>query len=376
MKVIVLKENLKKGINIVEKVTGKNLTLPILNNVLLESKGNFLELSATDLEIGLKYWILAQVEKEGKITVPAKIFSNLLTFLPEEKIILEVRDNVLYVSCKNAKSQIKGNSSEEFPIIPKIENADSIEVNSIPFSQGLSQVINFCSLNQVRPEISGIYFDFQKDRLKLVTTDSFRLAEKTLFFGKYLSKEYSFILPQKAARELLSIFTSNSIKEKTKIYFTPNQILFNFPFSETQHPQIHLIARLIEGEYPNYQEIIPKKYETQIILSAADFLQQIKTASIFSSKINEIKIKVLTKKNKVEIFSQNPDLGEVKSFLFGKITGKEVEISFNYRFLVEGIQNIKTKEIIFELNGEEGPALIKPLDDLNYLYVVMPIKST
>ena len=376
MKVTILKENLNNGLNIVSRVVGKNLTLPILNNILISTEKNFLNLSATDLELAIQYWTLIKKEKEGKITIPAKIFSNFINFLPEKKLTLEVKNQILYIDCENYSTKIKGSNAEEFPIIPKIEDKSPLELNTSFLCEGLSQVVDFSTPNQTRPELSGVYFNFQKNRVVLTTTDSFRLAEKVLLFEKKIDKEYSFILPQKTVRELINIFSEK--KEKLKLYISPNQVLFEYPMIEIPHPQIQVISRLIEGEYPDYQEIIPKKYEIQIILPKDIFLNQIKTASIFSGKSNEIKIKV--RKEGIEILSQNPEFGESRTFLPGKVnyssSPKEMEVVFNYRFLIDGLLKITSSKVIFELNGEEGPAVLKPDDDPYYLYIVMPIKST
>jgi len=212
MKVIILKENLNNGLNIVSRVAGKNLTLPILNNILLTTEGNFLNLSSTDLELGIKYWSLVKIEKEGSLTVPAKILSSFIGLLPEKKINLEVKNQILHIDCENNKTQIKGLSSQDYPIIPKIEDENYIELNILPFCEGISQVVEFAALNQVRPELSGIYLNFQKDRVQLTATDSFRLAEKTLHFGEKINQEKSFILPQKTARELVNIFSEKKGK--------------------------------------------------------------------------------------------------------------------------------------------------------------------
>ncbi len=375
MKVILLKENFKKGLAVVEKIIGKNLNLPILNNILINLEKSFLNLNTTDLEIAIKYWFLVKTEKEGNITVPAKFLYNFISSLSDEKLTLETKDQTLYIYHGKNTSQIKGQAVEEFPIIPKIKSKDFIEIKSPLFSKGLSQVVDFCALTQVRPEISGVYFNFQKDRVQLAATDSFKLAEKTLLFEKPLtqSQEYSFILPQKAAREIINIFSEK--EGKMKIYFSSNQVMFEYPMQETPHPQIQLISRLIEGEYPNYQEIIPKKYESRIILKKEEFLNQIKTASLFNKKTNEIQINVVPKEKKIEISSQSPELGENQSGLPAKIEGKETKVAFNSRFLVDGLLNIKSEEVILELNGEEGPAVLRPIGDQSYTFVVMPIKN-
>ncbi|MBL7150186.1 MAG: DNA polymerase III subunit beta [Candidatus Pacebacteria bacterium] len=375
MKLIILQNKLKQGLSVIERASSKSFTLPILRNLLLKAEKNFLELSSTDLEIGIKWWILAKIEKEGKITIPISILSTFINLLPEKPISLAANNQILSVECENYKTKIKGQSSEDFPLIPEISEGISFFLDSFSFCQGLSQIVDIVFPSTVRPEISGIHFLIQKDLIKMAATDSFRLGEKTLFLEKPLpiEKEISLILPQKTAKEIINIFGEK--EGELKILVSPNQILFESLMAETSHPQIHLSSKLIEGEYPNYQEIIPKKYETQVVLERQEFLNQIKAASLFSGKINEVKFKIDPKKEIVEISSQNPETGEYHSLLPGKIKGKEEEISFNYRFLNNGLLNIKSSEVIFELNGEVGPGVLKPVGDASYIYVVMPIKG-
>lgn len=375
MKLIILQNKLKQGLSVIERASSKSFTLPILRNLLLKAEKNFLELSSTDLEIGIKWWILAKIEKEGKITIPISILSTFINLLPEKPISLVANNQILSVECENYKTKIKGQSSEDFPLIPEISEGISFFLDSFSFCQGLSQIVDIVFPSTVRPEISGIHFLIQKDLIKMAATDSFRLGEKTLFLEKPLpiEKEISLILPQKTAKEIINIFGEK--EGELKILVSPNQILFESLMAETSHPQIHLSSKLIEGEYPNYQEIIPKKYETQVVLERQEFLNQIKAASLFSGKINEVKFKIDPKKEIVEISSQNPETGEYHSLLPGKIKGKEEEISFNYRFLNNGLLNIKSSEVIFELNGEVGPGVLKPVGDASYIYVVMPIKG-
>lgn len=375
MKTIILKEKLKEGINIVERISQKLLTLPILQNVFIETEKNLVKLSTTNLESGIIWWGLAKVEKEGKICIPIKFLSNLLNFLPNKPLNLETQNLILNLQCEGYKTKIKCFSPEDFPIIPQKKEGDLISVISSDFCQALNQIINISSSSTIKPEISGIFFSFQKDLMKIVATDSFRLAEKKLFFKTNLFQEYSLILPQSAAKEIISIFGDK--QGELNIYLSPNQIFFEYMMPEISHPQIQFTSKLIEGEYPDYQTIIPKKYETSLLLQREEFLNQIKMASLFSGKINEVRLKIDPKKEKIEVNSQNPDLGEYKSELQGKIKGKEVAISFNHRFLIEGILGIKTKEVIFEITNEEGPAVLKPVGKLeDYFYIIMPIKST
>ncbi len=348
MKAEILKENFKNGLNIVEKIVGRNLSLPILDNVLIEAEDNFLSLSSTDLETAIKLWILTKIVKKGKIAVPAKFISSFVSLLPDEKILLEEKKQSLYIECKSFKNQVQGYNPEEFPIIPKFDNLEFLEINNKKFCQGLAQVVDVASISQTRPEISGIYFVFSKNTIKIVATDSFRLAEKSIIPESVVKKEFSFILPQKPAKEIINILGEK--EGMLKIFFSPHQTLFEFPMKEADHQQIQITSRMIDGEYPNYEEIIPKKFKTRITLKRDEFLNQIKTASLFSGKINEVKITANIQSKEIEIFSQNPEIGQSHSVVSGKIEGESIEVSFNHKFLIDGILNIKSSEIIFEIS--------------------------
>lgn len=382
MKLTITKSNFKKGLNIIERLTGKNLTLPILNNILLKAEKNTLILKSTDLEVGIEYRAMIKTEEEGEITIPAKTISGLINFLPDENIDIEVdkKNNTLSLSGKNNKSKIKGLNATDFPIIPQIKNKkEFIELNSDPFLRGILKVLNFCSIGQTHPELSGIYFDFQKDKLELVSTDSFRLAKKDIYYQNKKGKNYSFILPQKAVREVANIISeinSNSNTDsKIKIYFEPNQIFFDFLLDDLPFPQFRLTSRLIEGDYPNYQEIIPTSFKTQAILNKDEFLNQVKATSLFSGNISKIDIDINSNKELINFFARDIDLGESKSSIKGKIKGEEVKTSFNFKYLIDGISNIDDSDIVFELNGEDGPALLKSLNNTDYIYILMPIKA-
>ena len=374
MKVEILKENLKIGLSVVEKIVGKNLSLPILDNVLINTEENYLSLISTDLETAIKIWILTKIVKKGRVVVPAKFLSSFISLLPNDKITLEEKKQGLYIECKSFKNQVQGFNPEEFPLIPEFKNLDYIEIDNKKFCQGLSQIVDIASPSQSRPEISGIYLIFSKNIIKIVATDSFRLAEKSINLEGPIKKDVSFILPQKPAREIIN--TLGEKEGKLKIYFSSNQVMFEFPMSDAPHPQVQIISRLIDGEYPNYEEIIPKKFKTQVVIKRDELLNQIKAASLFSGKINEVKIKVNVENKEIEIFAQDPDIGESKSSISAKIEGETMDTSFNHKFLIDGLSNIKSSEIMFDLSKEEGPCILKPVGDVSYIYVVMPIKAT
>jgi len=375
MKVEILTINLKKALTILERLTKKTLTLPVLQNVSIQTEKNFLKLTTTDLESSLTWWILAKILKEGNAVVPVNLLRNSVDFIKDEKVLLESEDNNLKILTPNQNIQIQGINPEEYPIIPKIEEEVFNELKNEEVLKGLNQLVNIPTVSQIRPEISGILFSFKKNILKLVGTDSFRLAEKTIEFPKKFQKEGEFILPQNTAKELITILSQQE-DEITRVFFDPKQVLFEWFDSNLSHPRIHLLSRLIEGEFPNYQEIIPKKFKTEIIVEKEEFLNQIRQAGIFSGKVSEVKISSFSKQNKIQIFAQTPDLGKIETNLNSQIKGEDLTIVFNYKFLTEGVHNIESSEIRILLSDQEGPCMIKGVGDESYFYVLMPIKSS
>ena len=373
MKLTILTQELKKGLSYTERLTGRNLTLPILNNVLIEALPNFLKISSTDLETGIEWWGLCKTEEEGRITIPAKILSQVVNNISDEKIEIEDKNDTLFIKTKTFKTQIKGYTADDFPIIPQFSKEDCIEVSAQELKDGLVDVVDIASLSQIRPEISGIYFVFKKDLVNLVATDSFRLVERTIKSNNYknsFSEDIKFILSQKTTKEVINILQENT--GLVKIYYSESQILFETCLSEIEHPEINLISRQIEGNYPAYKEIIPKEYKTRIIVEKDRLVKQIKLAGLFAGKINEMKIKNDDKN--LEILSQDLELGENSSTLEAKIEGDNTEISFNYKFVLDGINRVKTKNVVLELQGSSGAGVIKAEEGMDYIYVVMPIK--
>lgn len=373
MKVEILKENLRSGLGVVEKNIGKNLSLPVLNNVLVRTEESFIHLTSTNLETTIQFWVLAKIIKRGTLLLPARFLGQVVASLPNDKITMEAAGNNIKIECKNIITQIQGFDAEEFPIIPEFKQEGSLQIASRKLFEGLSQVAEMAAPSQTRPEISGIYFSFNKNNITMAATDSFRLSEKHIISENPLEKEYAFILPQNAAREVMAILQDKDAP--VTIQFSQNQVSFELPMLETKHPHVTIVSRLIEGEYPQYQEIIPQKFKTNVVVQKDEFLNQIKAASLFSGKVNEVKISINPEKKEVEISAKNPDGGTYDSHMPCQIKGEALQVSFNYKFLVDGLNNIKSSEITFDISKEEGPCLLRPVGDASYLYVVMPIKS-
>lgn len=373
MKLTILKEKLKEGLKLCEKITQKTFALPILQTSLFSTEKNFLKLSSTNLETGINWWGLAKIEEEGKVCLPTKILAQYVDNLPTKPINLSLTKTLLEIKCENYKGEFVGINPEEFPIIPQPQNLEPIYLFSKNLCQNLSLLYKIPSPSPSRPEISGILVEIQDNLIKMVATDSFRLLEKKIYINSPFTQKGNFILPQISAREIISIFGEE--ENELRLYMSSNQIWLEVLSLETNYPKIQYTSRLIEGEYPKYEEIIPKKFGATIRFQKEEFVNHIRTASLFGGKSNEVILKVDPKAGTVRILSESPNLGKYESSINAEIKGKEMEIAFNWRFLLEGVQDLKSKDILFSLSSQEGPAMITIPDLEDYLYLLMPIKK-
>lgn len=375
MQATVMRQYLKEGLQIAERVAGKNPSLPILQNILLSFKKNKLRLSGTDLQMAVSCEFLANTkEGEDMVFVP-RFVSPLLGVITEDQVSLSGGEGQLVLDAGNFHTAVQTGNAEEFPIIPSLKEEEFFcELATDALCEGLSKVVGMVGQSQARPEIGGVLFVFEKEVLRMAATDSFRLAEKKLPLEKPNTQEQSFILPQKTARELIGILGER--QGKTKMYLSPSQVIFDYTADqEASLLHIQVVSRLIEGEYPNYQDVIPKEHKTKALFTKEEFVNHVKGASVFSGKSNEIVLSVDPAKKGVSFIAQNAEAGESKSFLAAEVTGEKVEIAFNWRFLLEGLVQMKAAQIEFDLSGEDGPALLRAGDHEGYVYVIMPIKA-
>lgn len=366
-----MKTNLKEGLNILGKIGFENSTLPILRNFLIETLENKIKLSSTNLEIAVISYVPAKIIKDGELTVPSNTISSIINNLNNERVNLEIKDNNLTIKTENYNAKIQGVKKEEFPIIPKIENSkDFIEISSILLKEAFLFVINAAQITSLKPELNGILFDFQYNLIKLAATDSFRLAEKTINsndFKSNIEKKVKIIIPLRTINELIRIIQDKN-EEKIQIYLDSNQILF-------KAEKFELISRIINGDFPDYQPIIPEATTTEININKNELINALKLTSSFTDRLNEIKIKIKEGAKNIEIYSASSGLGENQYLIPAKIKGDSVEIVFNWKFLFDGIKNIEGDNITIGLNGDNKPVIIKSASNQDYFYILMPIKA-
>lgn len=374
MKLSILQENLKQGLFTVSHIANKNINLPILNNIMIRAEKGNISLESTNLEIGIVCDIRGKVEEDGIYTVDSKIFTDYVNLLPNQKINIFKKDNNIKVECANYKTKIKGMSAEEYPVIPKVDNNLSVIIEINDFKKALAQVIFAVSGNESRLELTGVFFEFNKNILTIVATDSYRLAEKEIKIKtNNLSEEKNIIIPAKTLQEVMRIISGikDDIEENKilEIKFSDNQILFVFKTTQ-------IISKLIEGQYPDYKQIIPKEPKTKAKINKAEFIRAVKTSSIFSKTgINDVSLDFPKDKKVLVITSTSGQTGENTTGLDAEVSGEDNGIVVNCNYLLDGLNNIKDENVIIEITDNNTPCVVRGEEEDNYKYIIMPIKQ-
>jgi len=367
MKFVAIRSNIKEAVSITERVIGENLNLPILKNVLIETGNEGITFTTTNLELAITCFVSGKVIEGGKVTGPLPLFSNLITNLQTDRLNFSKKNNTLEVKTDNYTAILQGLPAEDFPITPKIKNPnENLTIKSALLKEGIQQTIVASQFSDLRPELNVILFDFSLDTLRLVATDGFRLAEKSIpqnFFTSNYKEPFKVLIPLKTAQEVLRM---SKDEEMVKIFRDENQILFKTERAE-------LISRLTEGNFPDYSPIIPKKFTTEVIANKEEFSNAVRLAGIFGQKNSEAKIIVRQDKKTMEVSSADQVLGENSYLLPAKIKGEPIEAFFNWRYLTDPLKAIKTEEIFVGFQEENNPALLRPMGDNSYFYILKPI---
>ncbi|MDD5039525.1 MAG: DNA polymerase III subunit beta [Patescibacteria group bacterium] len=367
MRVICTQENLARGLQMVSHIASKNVSLPILNNVLLKAEKGALRLLATNLEIGAECSIRGKVEREGAISVQARVLHDYINLLPRENVTLEVREDNLTISCSNAKTSMKGLGASEFPLIPVVEAKQDFRIPATELKTALTSVSLAVAYDETRPEISGVLFKLEGEAVTFVATDSYRLAEKKVPLEKQSAGNYSLIVPGRTVQEVMRVLSDGT--EEVEIQSNENQILFSIG-------ELKLTSRIVEGQYPDYQQIIPQESRTRVRVPLTEFTNTVRRASLFCKQGgNDIILKVDAKAGKITVTAANLQVGESEAHQDAAVEGEDNTIVFNYRFLLDGLQNIQSEECILEITTSTSPGVIRPAGKEQYLYIIMPIKQ-
>jgi len=368
MKLQVLQENLSTALATASRFTSTRAQLPVLGNILLSGKKTKLLISATNLETSVSISVGAQIEKEGEITIPSRVITDIISNLPAGSVNLAVNKEQISVKAQNFESTVSGMNSADFPSIPQTTGKDSIKLEKDEFLKALSQVAFAASIDETRPILTGILFIYKKGELVLVGTDGFRLSQKRIPM-KGIQKTQNIILPKNALNELQRLST-----DEDTIGFSfkkaDNQVVFGIG-------RTVLSSRILEGEFPDFERIIPKSSKIKVNLDREEFLRAVKLAAVFArDSANIVKVKV--RKGAVELSAESQASGSQETKVDAKVTGdpgkKGFEIAFNYRFLEDFLGAVKEDEIRIEFSATNAPGVFSDPKDKDYLHLIMPVK--
>jgi DNA polymerase-3 subunit beta len=365
VKLSVTQENLNKALATVSRVALARSTLPILSNILLKTQKGRLIISATNLELAITQEVVGKVEKDGKITVPARLTSDFVASLPGGKIDMELSGTKLKIQSEHSESTINGTDPTEFPTLPRIENDNKHKIKASSLKKAINQTVICASNDETRPILTGVYFYSHEGELLLVSTDSYRLAEKIVAKTK---DDISLIVPATALQELNRVIEDNS--EIIEVTFDDSQVRFVSGDSE-------VITKLIPGKYPDYRSLIPAESDVQFTVYRDEFINITKVASLFAREsAGSITISVSEEGGEISITSVASQMGENTST--AKVTAKGTgEITLNSRYLIDALNSMSSKEVSMRFSGKVNPCVITPISKqkIDYQHIIMPLKS-
>lgn len=360
MKIECIQEKLIEAVGTVEKITGKNASLPVLSSIVLEASDTGLLLKTTNLDMGIEVNIPARVDEKGSVAVSGSILVAFLGGVAGEKIKMELKDQNLKVSTSKNTTTIKALPVDDFPVIPRVEG-ESFEVDAKQFIKGLKSVWYSASTSGVKPELSSVYVYCEEGYVVFVATDSFRLAEKKIKIKK--SKDFgSILIPFKNVSEIVRVL--EKAEGDVQITLSKNQLSCVFE-------GVYFVSRVVDGVFPDYRQIIPKGEKTAVTVLKQDLLQALKISNIFSDKFNQVHIKV--EPSLFEITTKNNDIGDTSNSVDSVVEGDPIEINFNHKYITDCFQSIETDSLTLAFNGSNRPVVIRSVPDTSFLYLVMPM---
>ncbi|EKE06637.1 MAG: DNA polymerase III, beta subunit [uncultured bacterium] len=375
MKFTCTKENLEYSLSLVSSLASKHTNLPILSNVLIKTNDSGIEVSATNLEIAVKTQLRAKVEEQGSFTVPAKTLTDYIRLLTNEQVEISKKDNELLITSGNSSTKIKGSTDEDYPILPEVEELNSYVLQIEDLKSAIAKVIIAVAKNEIRPELSGIFFSFfseKFDGLVLAATDSYRLAEAKIKVSQGETKDIKCIVPSRVAYEinrLLQAAKSHGGEDIVRVWISDNQIAIRYDNFE-------MTSRLIDGKYPDYTQIIPDNFKTTAVFPLDVMVNKIKAASLFTSTgVNAVSFDLNVTEKNIGVSSSSTQAGEHSSAIDVDIEGEENSILLNHSYVLDGLSHMESDNVVFGVNSKDAPCIFRPQGKDDYLYIVMPIRQ-
>jgi DNA polymerase-3 subunit beta len=374
MKLSCLQENLNRGLSLIGRAAATRTTLPITNNVLLASDQGRLKLVATNLEMAVSSWVGAKIEEEGDITVPAKLLTEFVATLPNDKIDMKLapKGKTLELKCARFEARISGVDAKEFPPIPKVDDGITAKVDAGALRQAISQVVFAAATDESRPVLTGVNAEFEDKMLTLAAADGFRLAVYKLPLDTAVAEKSVAIIPSRTLAELNRLMGDQEEPVEIRVNASKSQILFRFK-------DVEMVSQLVQGNFPQYSQLIPQSFNTRATVAVAQFLRATKTASIFARDGSGIVRLIITPgesevtPGKLSISARSEEIGEDTGEIDTVVQGAEAKIAFNGKYLTDVLSVLHETQVALEMTNPSSPGLIRPVGTDNYTHVVMPM---
>ena len=378
MKITCLQENLSRGLAVVGRAVANRATLPVIHNVLLNVDQSMLKLSATNLEIAMTTWVGAKIEEEGSITVPARLLSEFVNSLPNDPINLQLDEGsgLLEISSGSSKAHINITDASEFPPIPTVDDGIAAEVDPFVLRSAITRVAFAAATEESRPVLTGVELKLDESKFTMAAADGFRLAVHHGALLKPVPEEMSVIIPARTMNELNRLISDR--EEPVEILMTPakGQVMFRIRGGDT----VEIVSQLLQGTFPNYEQLIPQSYTTRAVMDLPTVLRAARTASIFARDgSNIIRMHLMpaeadTEPPKVEISARSEEVGDNEDTVdLDEIEGEEGKIAFNSRYLLDVLSVLEKGKVALETTTSSSPGVFKPTDSDDYIHVVMPM---
>lgn len=356
------------GLSVVAHAVATKGSLPILSQILLRTEEGRLKLSATNLETGIVTWVGAKVEEEGAISIPARLLSELISSLPAGKVRLEVKNQILSVETDSTRAKINGVAAEEFPSLPVPASDPILSLPPDTLAEAVGQVAFAAATDEGRPVLTGLLLRVANSYLTLVGVDGFRLSERRLKLEPLGGKDLSLIIPARTLSEVARLAAGQ--KENLLVYLPveENQIIFKTSGFEVS-------SRLLEGDFPDYEKIVPQEFTTKAIFPTGDFGKAVRLSAIFAKdSANSIRLKFMPSEGKLLLSANTVELGENEVELEGQLEGEAVEVAFNAKYLLDCLSNLKTEKVVFQISGPLSPGVLRLADNPDFLHLIMPVR--
>lgn len=373
MNVSVLQENLSRGIAIVSRAVATRSTLPVLGNILLATDGGRLKLAATNLEIGITHWTGAQVNSEGAITVPARQLADYVNALPPDRVEMELnsKTQTLHLKCARYDANLKGVDASEFPLIPTIGENSKILMDPDTLREMIAQAAFSAAQDDSRPVLTGILARFDKDSVTFASADGFRLSVRNAALNSKLAAPVSVIIPAKALLDVARVIGDQTDPVEIAITDNRSQVLFHLANTD-------IVSQLVDGNFPDFNQIVPKSYTTRTVMSTQDLQSAVKAASVFARDASNIVRLNISSDNemgggKVVIAATSAETGDNVGEIDATVDGDPIEIAFNARFLSDVLAVLNAPQVALETSTAASPGVVKPVGRDDFTHVIMPM---